>query len=320
MSENYQSLATTFYQYQLRLGYRQIGSKANYYQLKEFLNWLEYQGQNQIAKITPKHITDYYDYLSRRPSKKGNSVLSQKTTHGHMRVIRDFFVMLETIAIPQITSQKTNPCSLLKFPYPKQTPQRNILDQSEIKALYASTATFQERAILSLAYGCGLRASELAGCNIADIRLREKLLIVPKGKGNKRRVIPMSKGVAKDLSDYYHQERGQCLPCRQTGLPAGNKTITAFMLHSKGDRMQRYTYNKILKAIIERAVKQEQLPTEILQRKITIHSLRHSIATHLLAQGIAVEQVRLFLGHSQLETTQLYTHISQAQLKGLMKE
>jgi len=163
-----------------------------------------------------------------------------------------------------------------------------------------------------LAYGCGLRASELENCNIEDIKLREKILIVPKGKGNKRRVIPMSNGVVKDLSNYYYNEREALTTGRDFKLNVSNQN--AFMLHSRGGRMMDDTYNKHLKALIERTENET-----IKEKQITIHCLRHSIATHLLEQGIAVEQVRIFLGHSQLETTQIYTHISKEQLKELIK-
>ena len=77
--------------------------------------------------------------------------------------------------------------------------------------------------------------------------------------------------------------------------------------------MQKGTYNKHLKILVERTENEA-----IKEKQITIHNLRHSIATHLLEQGVPVEQVRMFLGHSQLETTQIYTHISRKQLENLM--
>ncbi|QMU65826.1 MAG: tyrosine-type recombinase/integrase [Flavobacteriaceae bacterium] len=197
----------------------------------------------------------------------------------------------------------------MQFPYPKAREERTVLDQEEIKQLYKASETAQERAILSLAYGCGLRVGELVNCNIEDIRLREKIIIIPKGKGNKRRVVPLSNGVVKDLADYYYNERESLTKGRDY-----NPKESAFMLHSRGGRMQKGTYNKHLKILVERTENQE-----IKDKEITIHNLRHSIATHLLEQGIPVEQVRLFLGHSQLETTQIYTHISRKQIENLMQ-
>lgn len=303
LNEDYKKLAESFYQYQKRLGYTSQSNKARFNYLNEFLHWLECKGNTDITSITAKEISQYYNYISERPSKKDGGILSQKTTHSHMRIIRDLFEMLY-----QESKIKINPTSTLKFPYPKTSDERNVLSQGEIKQLYEVTGTAREKAILSLAYGCGLRVSELVSCNIEDIRLREKIIIIPKGKGNKRRVVPLSNGVVKDLSNYYYNEREALTTGRDH-----NPKQTAFMLHSRGGRMQKDTYNKHLKALIERT------KNEALQEKeITIHNLRHSIATHLLEQGIPVEQVRMFLGHSQLETTQIYTHISRKQLQNLV--
>src|SRR5690606_30460548 len=86
----------------------------------------------------------------------------------------------------------------------------------------------------------------------------------------------------------------------------------AVILNSKGFRMQEWTYNKILKKLLKKI----KIPEERI-RKISIHSLRHSIATHLLENGMELEKVRDFLGHSQLETTEIYTHINKNQLNNL---
>jgi integrase/recombinase XerD len=310
VTEDYQKLAESFYQYQKRLGYVENSYKARFNYLNEFLQWLEQQGLLDITQIQAPEINRYYSYISSRPSKKDGGALSQKTTHSHMRIIRDLFEMLLRKSEPDGRYQiQINPCSTLNFPYPKISEERTVLDQEEIKQLYQATETAQEQAILSLAYGCGLRVGELTNCNIEDIRLREKILIVPQGKGNKRRVVPLSGGVAKDLANYYYNERDELTKGRDY-KPNQN----AFILHSRGGRMQKDTYNKHLKALIERTGN-----LELKEKQITIHSLQHSIATHLLEQGIAVEQVRMFLGHSQLETTQIYTHISKEQLKELVK-
>ena len=304
VNEYYRAIAEQFYSYLLRLGYNPKSSKARYNYLCEFLSWLEREGHTQIEQLSSADIVRYYDYISERPSKKDGGILSQKTTHSHMRNVRDLFVMLQNEG-----KVKINPCSTLKFHYPKETAERTVLDQEEIKLLYRATITAQERAILSMAYGCGLRVGELVKCNIEDIRLREKIVIVPDGKGSKRRVVPISSGVVKDLADYYYNEREPLTKGRDY-----NPSESAFMLHSRGGRMRKHTYNKYLKIIIERTQNQD-----IKDKQITIHNLRHSIATHLLEQGIPVEQVRLFLGHSQLETTQIYTHISRKQLENLMQ-
>jgi len=292
VNESYRKLSESFYQYQRRLGYTPRNNKASFNYLNEFLHWLECQGLLEIKQIQAFQIQAYYNYISSRPSKKDGGALNQKTTHSHMRIIRDLFeILLQNQEI------KINPTSTLKFQYPKISEERNVATQAEIKQLYEVCETAQEKAILSLAY-----------CNIEDIKLREKIIIVPQGKGNKRRVVPLSSGVVKDLSNYYYNERDELT--KERDFKPG---LNAFMLHSRGGRMQKGTYNSHLKNLIERT-QNEQLK----EKQITIHNLRHSIATHLLEQGIPVEQVRIFLGHSQLETTQIYTHINQNQLENLI--
>lgn len=308
VNEAYRKIADSFYQYQKRLGYVPNSYQAKFNYLNEFLHWLECQGLLDVTNITAGQINQYYNYISIRPSKKDGGILSQKTTHSHMRIVRDFFEMLL-----QDRQIKINPAATLKFYYPGSSEERNVLTQEEIQQLYEVSNTAQERAILSLAYGCGLRAAELESCNIEDIKLSQKILIVPKGKGNKRRVIPLSNGVVKDLSNYYYNER-EALTTGRDYLLDETSNSKAFMLHSRGGRMMDDTYNKHLKALIERIQNEA-----IKEKQITIHNLRHSIATHLLEQGILVEQVRLFLGHSQLETTQIYTHINRKQLQNLVQ-
>ena len=309
VNENYRALAKSFYQHQKQLGYATRSNKAKFNYLNEFLHWLECRGFLEIAVIQAHQIQDYYHYISSRPSKKDGGTLSQKTTHSHMQIIRDLFEMLlQTLEPAGRDRIKINPCSTLNFPYPKTSQERNVATQQEIKQLYEAAETAQQKAILSLAYGCGLRVAELTNCNIEDIKLREKIIIVPHGKGNKRRVVPMSRGVVKDLSNYYYNER-ETLTKGRDYKPG----LNAFMLHSRGGRMQKATYNSHLKTLIERTQNKQ-----LKEKGIAIHNLRHSIATHLLEQGISVEQVRMFLGHSQLETTQIYTHINQNQLKNLI--
>ncbi len=302
-NQDYLALAEEFYNYTLKLGYGLHGCRTKFLYLTEFLHWLTTKGITEITTTTPKDISKYYTYISERPSQKDGGILSKKTTYTHMKIIRDLFSML-------IEKKRlhVNPCSTLYFTYPIETIERTILTQTEINQLYKATKTAQERAILSLGYGCGLRVSELVQCNIPDIRLKDKIILIPKGKGYKRRVVPLSKGVIKDIANYYYNEREALTKGRDF-----NPNESAFMLHSRGGRMRKGTYNKHLKEILQRTT----IPKD-KQEKLSMHCLRHSIATHLLEQGIGMQHVRLFLGHNHLESTQIYTHINQKQLQNLI--
>ena len=291
----------------LALGHSKKGAESKYRFIVEFLHQMELKGKIEISKITTKEIDQHYKYLQNRPNKTKGGLLSEKSIYQHITAIEKFFEML--LKRGEI---KNNP-NTLKLPYPNQKTERTILNQKEIKQLYTATKSFRERAILSLAYGCGLRAMELELLNTEDIKTKQGILIVQKGKGNKRRVVPISEVVKQDLENYYFKEREELAKGRNylSTEQAGRQGERAFMLNLLGSRMRKWTYNYTLGEILKRSK---------IKKKIQIHNLRHSIATHLLEQGVKLEQVRKFLGHSQLETTEIYTRINQKQIKNLNHE
>jgi len=304
---SYREAAEAFRKHLLTLGHSPHGAKTKYHVLLEFFCRLECQGHSQIETIQAKDLGDYYEYLKKRPNKKTGAPLGLKTCYSALRAIQLFFTHLQSEG-----RLIKNPASAIRVPYPKQDQEskRVTLSQEEIKELYRFTVNQQERAILGLAYGCGLRCGELVAVNMGDIRFRERILIVPKGKGGKRRVVPLSLGVLDDLTGYLFKER-PALTKGRYHLPGEN----ALMLNQVGRRMQKWTFNHRLKEIIKRTENKT-----LIEKQITLHHLRHSIATHLLERGMPVEQVRTFLGHSQLETTQIYTHITRKHLKSLKRQ
>jgi integrase/recombinase XerD len=291
MNVNYENHIQNYYHYLITLGYQPRGVKTKTRLLTLFLNRIYHKSPEHI---TNKDIQAYYTYLQNRPNKKTGEKLNPKTIAHYIRSLELFFMHLQQNGII-----KVNPISTItKTSSPKTTTRyiRSILSQQEAKTLYKHTKNVLERLILSLGYGCGLRVNELVQLNIADINLEDKILIIPSGKGNRRRIVPMSKGVCRAIKFYMEHERVK------------NNT-SALVLDSKGNRMQQWTYNKILKQIINRTN-----DIHIINKNITMHSLRHSIATHLLEQGLSLEQVKQFLGHAYLQTTEIYTHITKIQL------
>ena len=296
--------AKSFLEHLITIGHSKHGAKTKYHYILEFLCELEQKGITDPKQVQSGDIAGHYESLKQRPNKITGGLLSEQTLGHHLRAIQLFFSFLQESSLLQI-----NPAAGFKTEYPAKGKEhkREILTQEEIKELYGHAVSCRERAILSLAYGCGLRTSEMVALDIVDVLFLEQLLIVRTGKGNKRRVVPLSQKVAKDLKEYLFKQRpGLTLErCYKTGEKA-------FMLNEWGKRMQKWTYNHRLKSIIERTANQA-----IEKKQITVHNLRHSIATHLLEQGVSLEQVREFLGHSQLETTQIYTHITRKHLKNL---
>lgn len=267
-----------------RLGY----SKTTLYMLPKCVKeFLEVQQIKALDTITPAQIQQHHEYLQTRPNKRRPGGLSESHINHHVYALKTFFKWLEANGELAI-----NPISSLEFPSPKTKP-REILTQTEIRKLYDQCENYRERAILSVYYGCGLRRTEGIKLDLKDVHFRTGLLYVREGKGAKRRVVPMSKQVQDDLKTYAYKER------------KAKPGETAFLIGQMGRRINENRASKILKTLLEKAE---------IKREITLHSLRHSIATHLLEAGLSLENVREFLGHSHLESTQIYTRISKQQL------
>lgn len=283
-----------YYNYLLVKGYREETARKRYLDVKEFL---QFTGKN-YREITETEVLKYYHFLQQRINKvTGIGNLKFKSIYDIILGISGFYEMLfELGKLPELLQ--------INISYPKNYETqfvREILTQSEIQQLYNLT-TLQETVILNLAYGCGLRVAELVAVNKEDIYLKENLLIVPKGKNSKRRIVPFTEKIRKDFEEFiFSTEANVRHPIKQH-----------LISNTKGDRMQEWTYNSTLKKLLKQiAISQERIA------KISIHSLRHSIATHLLENGMELEKVRDFLGHSQLETTEIYTHINASQLISL---
>jgi integrase/recombinase XerD len=258
-------------------------------------DFLEQQQITRIEYIEPQQVKDFYTWLQTRPLKKRSGALSEMMIHHYVYALKTFFTWLE------VTEQiDYNPISGMRFKRPQQN-SREPLSRAEVGQLFEAATDGKERALLHLFYSCGLRRSEGETLCTADVRCKEQLLYVRAGKGAKRRVVPMTAAVAKELEAYWLEER-----CGQAAKKV--KDEEAFILNRIGRRMSGAGYNDLFKALASRAG---------LSPEITLHHLRHSIATHLLQSGMPLEYVRDFLGHYFLETTQLYARPSAEQLSFL---
>lgn len=237
-----------------------------------------------VKDITPADIRNYFMHL------KLKGMHANTIQHYH-HDIEQYFVWLE-----REKHIKENPFNRYELQLKKQQAnQRHTLSQQEIKQLYAAARTGKEKMILHLCYGCGLRAEELQRMNISDINTGNQTITVQKGKNSKRRVIPLNSTLTTDIQQYLEERK------RMTA-----QNPEALLLNEKGARLKQYTARSILHQMIQRTG---------IHKVITLHCLRHSIATHLLENGVSVEKVSIFLGHKQLESTEIYTRVSKQQLK-----
>jgi integrase/recombinase XerD len=187
-----------------------------------------------------------------------------------------------------------NPASTLEQPkVPKRLPK--VVSLKEIEEMLHSNLTPVQSIIIELLYSCGLRVSELVNMNVTDIDMVSKYVRCF-GKGSKERIIPIGKKAIEKLKDYF--------PERDFVIKKYNLNTKRLLILDSGriaNRQDIYTF------IHERG--------KCIHKNISPHTLRHSFATHLLENGADLRVVQELLGHSDVSTTQLYTHISKKRLK-----
>ena len=243
----------------------------------------------------------YYEYLQDRPNRNRAGSLSSSTIDGYLFTLKLFFMYLQKVGIKEL-----NPISTLSFDHRKKSvkKERSVLTKKEIDQLYEVCKNELERVLLGVFYGCGLRKSEVEKLNIRDLELSKnsgKCLFVRSGKGRKRRVVPLPENVIKDVKNYLQKERSQRISYY---TQAADKK--ALLLNKRGTRMRGGSLWTLFKTMLLRTS---------IKKAISLHHLRHSIATHLLSEGMSIEEVRDFLGHDHLESTQIYTRVNQDQLR-----
>ncbi len=285
-----QSIIQSFKIYLHSVGYSDSTQKMLPALVTEFI---QHQAITDISFIEQQKVKSFLEFLQTRPLKLRSGALSEMMISHYVYALKTFFSWAE------VTEQiDYNPISGMKFKRPKQNI-REPLSIEEINQLFTAATNLKQQTILHIFYSCGLRRSEGEALNINDVHFKNQLLYVREGKGAKRRVVPITAKVSAALEEYYLQER-----CSSTTKKVVDED--AFILNNIGNRMRGDGFIKLLKQITEKAA---------LQKEITLHHLRHSIATHLLQSGMSMEYVRDFLGHSFLETTQIYAKPTAEQLK-----
>lgn len=258
--------------------------------LRNFFSYLMNHDCNEVGKINRQSIVSYILSLQ----KKGRA---PSTISRNLASIRSFYQFLLQ---EQVVSQ--NPCAELESPrQEKKLPE--ILSVKEVNILLdqpdaSAVAGRRDKAMLEVLYATGIRVSELINLNIDDLKLDTGYLRCW-GKGNKERIVPLGKEAIKAVACYLDKSRPSL---------AKDLSQEALFLNQHGSRLTRQGFWKIIKKYAERSN---------LGCSITPHTLRHSFATHLLENGADLRSVQEMLGHADISTTQIYTHITRNKLRGV---
>ena len=304
----YQYIEKSFKEWLEALGHSWQGVYYMPIQIRGLLNWLEKQNKTELKDITTEAITNYYynELKQRKNHLHDAGTLSNKHLNKNLQALRKFVEYLRQtgkLQIPMLNIKQedvgeSKPNVLTEeeiqqlFKATEQPHQRRKYNKSE--ELYTALQA-RDRAMLSVFYGCGLRRNEGYHLNIGDINIESSLLHVRKGKGYKERLVPVSKKSLEHITAYLYDARPV--------LIKDNKE-EAFFLNHNGRRLGGQ-----MMMVCVQTLARETDNAALQQKEIGLHTLRHSIATHLLAHGMSLEKIKDFLGHSSLESTQIYTHL-----------
>lgn len=253
-----------------------------------FVEALDQMGIRDLEATTRQHVVSYFMRLKQEgkaSSTISRSVSSIRTFYHYL--FRDQLITHNPIV--HIESPKIN----------RKLPK--VLTAKEVEALLAAPEAApafgqRDRAMLELLYATGMRVSELISLNLEDVHLQMEF-VKCMGKGSKERIIPLGQLAVQAIEVYVQAGREKLLKQRRE---------RALFLNQHGRRLTRQGFWKIIKKHAQRAG---------IEKEITPHTLRHSFATHLLENGADLRSVQEMLGHSDISTTQIYTHVTKSRLK-----
>lgn len=256
--------------------------------LTRFFLFLEERKLSPL-EISRDRITEHVGMLARR--------LSSKSVVRNISAIKTFFRFLVSEGMI-----KSSPARLLETPrLYRRLP--GVLSQAEVERLLcqpdpSKPVGQRDRAMLELLYATGLRVSELVGLKTSNINL-EAGYVRTLGKGSKERIVPMGEKAMEAVKEYLSDGRHK--------MAKGTNSPYLF-LNFRGRGMTRQGFWKIIK---------KHGSDALIKKKITPHSIRHSFASHLLEAGADLRSVQVMLGHADISTTQIYTHVTRERLKEL---
>jgi site-specific recombinase XerD len=285
----YQQTITAFRSWLEVIGYAETTQKGIPERLGECLHWLQEKGIEQLHEIDQFHIDTFLKCQETRPNKKRGGGLSASYLNKYIQALKLWNSFLAQTGTAHLE---------LSLDYYQANPELpTVLTENEIKQLYNACGEdaygLRDRAILGLYYGCGLRRSEGVAVDVPDVQFSKGLLYVRSGKGNKERYVPLAGQVAEDLRWYLIEARPKLLKEHKS---------SSLLISYRSKRPTGQSLALRLSKLIEQAG---------IPKPVGLHSLRHSIATHLLRNGMPLPEIQRFLGHSSLESTQIYTHLTE---------
>lgn len=260
---------------------------------RDLTRYLGYLGERSPDQIRPGDVAGFLAFLKGAgiaPRSRARALSALRTLHR--------FLVAEGYS-------ELNPCSIIEAPKGVHRLP-SVLSPRQVEALLAAplesgALELRDAAMLELLYATGLRASELVGLQLSEVNLSAGYLMTI-GKGDKERLVPIGESACRAVSRYLQGARGELL----------KEGVSRLLFLSRlGEGMTRQAFWNIVK---KRALQAG------VQSHLSPHTLRHSFATHLLENGADLRSVQIMLGHADLSSTQIYTHVTRERLKRLHGE
>ena len=292
-SKEFQLLVLTFRDWLETLGYVKSTVYGQPRQALEFLEWIEKQEITTVKQLTKQHFYDFIEYFKLRPNKRQEGGLSSAHINKQINALNRLIEYLKM-------NRQLNFSFQLKQVENQPTRKPVVLTKLDIQDLYKATDNtlvgVRDRAMLTVYYGCGLRKSEGLFLNVDDVLFDRKQLFVRKAKNGHQRYVPIPIKGLQDLENYIYSARPLLLDTQSTN--------SSLFISERGTSLHPESMKKRLDALREKSNN-----TKLKDTTFGLHTLRHSIATHLLQAGMELENIALFLGHKSLDSTQVYTHL-----------
>lgn len=270
-----------------------------------FVNWQRERQSNQVFITTSRQDVQQYVGHLRQSGQKTSSIIRAIAS------LRGWFAWQKTLGLV-----KEDPLEAMHNPVrSKKLPA--VLSKDEVIKMIESSQTCRDRLIVELLYGAGLRVSELVGLDVKDVNLSQSYVRCL-GKGSKERIVPIGRQALESLHSYLEELKDDVQHAEKTAFAAGTKSTKAKSMQQykqvvrplfrdrAGNRLSRLVVWQVVKRLAKRAG---------VEKTLSPHTLRHSFATHLIENGADLRSVQELLGHANIVTTQLYTHVSRGHLR-----
>jgi len=273
--------------------------------LQSFINWklartrqISASIDTAISSTTRQDLQQYIGYLRQKGQKTSSIIRS-------IASLRGWFAWQKTTGI-----LKEDPLEAMHNPV-KAKKLPSVLSKDEVEKMIESAQSSRDKLIIEMLYGAGLRVSELVGLDIKDINMSQSYVRCF-GKGSKERIVPVGRQAMECLRNYLTQTKDDppftpaTDPQTRRQFRQVKQQVRPLFRDRSGNRLSRLVVWQVVKRLAKKAC---------VEKSLSPHTLRHSFATHLIENGADLRSVQELLGHANIVTTQLYTHVSRGHLR-----